>query len=97
MAASGPAANISRANPDDAGPTIGFRPEAVSLISQGAATQARVTEGVIDEVVYYGDMTYYDVRLDGSDGFGERCARSASLPAQCAGREVQEVGARAKT
>ena len=90
-----PAANISRANPDDAGPTIGFRPEAVSLISQGAATQARVTEGVIDEVVYYGDMTYYDVRLDGSDGFGEKVRPIRIAMRNVFGREVQEVGARA--
>ncbi len=90
-----PAANISRANPDDSGPTIGFRPEAVSLISQGAATQARVTEGVIDEVVYYGDMTYYDVRLDGSDGFGEKVRPIRIAMRNVFGREVQEVGARA--
>ena len=90
-----PAANISRANPDDPGPTIGFRPEAVSLISQGAATQARVTEGVIDEVVYYGDMTYYDVRLDGSDGFGAKVRPIRIAMRNVFGREVQEVGARA--
>lgn len=90
-----PAANVSRANPEDTGPTIGFRPEAVSIIGAGAPTQARVTEGTIDEVVYYGDMTYYDVRLDGSDGFGEKVRPIRIAMRNVFGREVQEVGARA--
>ena len=90
-----PAANISRANPDDEGPTVGFRPEAVSIVSTGAPTQSRVTEGTIDEVVYYGDMTYYDVRLDGSDGFGAKVRPIRIAMRNVFGREVQEVGARA--
>ncbi len=90
-----PAANISRANPDDEGPSVGFRPEAVSIVSAGAPTQARITEGTIDEVVYYGDMTYYDVRLDGSDGFGAKVRPIRIAMRNVFGREVQEVGARA--
>ena len=90
-----PTANISRANPDDEGPSVGFRPEAVSIVSAGAPTQARITEGTIDEVVYYGDMTYYDVRLDGSDGFGAKVRPIRIAMRNVFGREVQEVGARA--
>ena len=90
-----PAANVSRANPEDTGPTIGFRPEAVSIISAGAPTQARMTEGTIDEVVYYGDMTYYDVRLGGSAGFDGQARPVRIAMRNVFGREVQEVGARA--
>ncbi len=90
-----PASNVSRANPDDEGPAIGFRPEAVSLIAQGVTSQSRVTEGVIDEVVYYGDMTYYDIRLDGSDGFGGKVRPIRIAMRNVFGREVQDVGTRA--
>jgi spermidine/putrescine transport system ATP-binding protein len=45
--------------------SVGFRPETLTLVYEGQSTADRVTEGTIEEVVYYGDMTYYDVRLDG--------------------------------
>ncbi|KGJ06171.1 spermidine/putrescine ABC transporter ATPase [Paracoccus halophilus] len=90
-----PASNVSRANPDDDGPSIGFRPEAVSLVAPGAAGHSHVAEGVIDEVVYYGDMTYYDIRLDGSDGFGDKVRPVRIAMRNVFGREVQDVGARA--
>jgi spermidine/putrescine transport system ATP-binding protein len=45
--------------------TVGIRPETLSLIFPGETTDRRVAEGVVDEVVYYGDMTYYDVRISG--------------------------------
>ena len=45
--------------------SVGFRPETLTLLYEGQSTTDRVTEGTIEEVVYYGDMTYYDVRLDG--------------------------------
>ena len=89
-----PARNVSRANPDDEGPTVGFRPEAVSIVSAGAPAQARMSEGTIDEVVYYGDMTYYDVRLDGADAFGVKVPPIRIAMRNVFGREVQEVGAR---
>jgi len=46
---------------------IGIRPETLSILFEGEQTERRVAEGVVDEVVYYGDMTYYDVRVDGLD------------------------------
>lgn len=93
-----PRRNVSRSNPGDAGPMIGFRPEAVTLLSasQAAAATGRVTAGVIDEVVYYGDMTYYDVRLDGSarfDGVGRPVRISMR---NVFGRDVQDVGTRTR-
>jgi spermidine/putrescine transport system ATP-binding protein len=45
--------------------TIGIRPEMLGILFQGETTDRRVIEGVVDEVVYYGDMTYYDVRVPG--------------------------------
>ena len=49
-----------------AGPsTVGIRPETLSILFAGEATDRRVAEGTVDEVVYYGDMTYYDVRVPG--------------------------------
>jgi len=49
-----------------AGPTtIGIRPETLAILYDGESTDRRVVDGVVDEVVYYGDMTYYDVRVPG--------------------------------
>jgi spermidine/putrescine transport system ATP-binding protein len=45
--------------------TIGIRPEMLGILFPGETTERRVIEGVVDEVVYYGDMTYYDVRVPG--------------------------------
>jgi spermidine/putrescine transport system ATP-binding protein len=45
--------------------TVGIRPETLSLVFPGETTGSRMAEGIVDEVVYYGDMTYYDVRIPG--------------------------------
>lgn len=45
--------------------SVGMRPETLSILYDGEASGARETTAVIEEVVYYGDMTYYDVRLAG--------------------------------
>ncbi|MDE3237776.1 MAG: ABC transporter ATP-binding protein [Paracoccaceae bacterium] len=47
--------------------SVGFRPETMTLLFEGdpEPTRARVAEGKVTEVVYYGDMTYYEVLLDG--------------------------------
>ena len=44
---------------------VGIRPETLGLLFPGETTERRLAEGVVDEVVYYGDMTYYDVRVAG--------------------------------
>ena len=89
------AANISHSDPGDEGPSVGFRPEAVSLVGAGQPVAGRATPGVIDEVVYYGDMTYYDVRLDGSAGFDGTARPVRIAMRNVFGREVQDVGTRA--
>jgi spermidine/putrescine transport system ATP-binding protein len=68
----------------------GFRPETATLLHAGQESSERVAEGRIAEVVYYGDMTYYDVRLDGT----ERPVRVSMR--NVFGRPVQEIGARAR-
>jgi spermidine/putrescine transport system ATP-binding protein len=46
---------------------IGIRPETLGILFPGEETDRRLAAGVVDEVVYYGDMTYYDVRVEGVD------------------------------
>ena len=46
---------------------VGVRPETMSILYDGEDTDRRVAQGTVDEVVYYGDMTYYDIKLDGVD------------------------------
>ncbi len=48
-------------------PVVGLRPETLTLLYPGQTATERATEGVIDEVIYFGDMTYYDVYLGGTD------------------------------
>jgi len=48
-------------------PVIGLRPETLTLVYPGQTTEGRTVDGVIDEVIYFGDMTYYDVYLGGTD------------------------------
>lgn len=69
---------------------VGIRPETLSILFEGETTQRRVIDGVVDEVVYYGDMTYYDVRLDGI----EKPLNIAMK--NIIGRPVLDVGAPAK-
>ncbi|TRW95231.1 ABC transporter ATP-binding protein [Paracoccus sp. M683] len=92
-----PASQISRANPDDDGPTVGFRPETMTLIGTGQThNQARETGATIDEVVYYGDMTYYDLRLDGPDGRPAQHRPVRISMRNVFGRDVQDVGSRTR-
>ncbi len=48
-------------------PVVGLRPETLTMLYPGQEAQGRVVAGRIDEVIYFGDMTYYDVFLDGTD------------------------------
>ncbi len=47
--------------------SVGFRPETLTILFEGQTTTDRESMATVEEVVYYGDMTYYDVRLDGTD------------------------------
>ena len=46
-------------------PSVGFRPETLTILYEGQTATDREATGLVEEVVYYGDMTYYDVKLDG--------------------------------
>ncbi|WBU54773.1 ABC transporter ATP-binding protein [Paracoccus sp. SCSIO 75233] len=84
---------IAAKNENDADPLIGFRPEAVSVFPEGQAQNAaRQSGGIIDEVVYYGDMTYYDVRLDEEDGTTSEPVRISMRNVY--GRDIPSVGTR---
>ncbi|MBV0890824.1 ABC transporter ATP-binding protein [Paracoccus sp. Z118] len=91
-----PARNVSRADPGDPGPSIGFRPEAATLLAANAEATGRVNGGVIDEVVYYGDMTYYDVIMDGSDAYDGIPHEVRISMRNVFGREVPDVGTRVR-
>ena len=47
------------------GASVGFRPETLTLLYEGQTAPDQESAGVIEEVVYYGDMTYYDVKIEG--------------------------------
>ena len=47
--------------------SVGIRPETLAILFEGETAPRREVQGIIDEVVYYGDMTYYDVRVEGID------------------------------
>ncbi len=53
--------------PEGGEPAVGLRPETLTLIYPGQTTTERLVKGKIDEVIYFGDMTYYDIFLDGTD------------------------------
>ncbi|WP_371153598.1 ABC transporter ATP-binding protein [Jannaschia sp. 2305UL9-9] len=73
------------------GPTVaGFRPETATLLFPGQEASERMAKGCVVEVVYYGDMTYYDVRLDGADRNVRISMRNVF------GRPVLEIGAEAR-
>jgi spermidine/putrescine transport system ATP-binding protein len=69
---------------------VGIRPETLAILYPGETTERRTVDGVVDEVVYYGDMTYYDVRVPGIDA-----PLNLSMK-NLIGRPVLEVGAATK-
>ncbi|WP_341213241.1 ABC transporter ATP-binding protein [uncultured Limimaricola sp.] len=74
-----------------AGPvSVGIRPETLAILFEGETAPRREVQGVIDEVVYYGDMTYYDVRVAGIE-------RPLTVSMKnLIGRPVLDVGAEAR-
>lgn len=69
---------------------IGIRPESLSIVFDGETTNERIAEGQVEDRAYYGDMTYYDVLLDGTDR-----PMTISMKNR-AGRPVLERGARTR-
>lgn len=68
----------------------GVRPETLAILFDGETTERKLVDGVVDEVVYYGDMTYYDVRIAGVDQPLNIAMKNLI------GRPVLDVGTRTK-
>ncbi|MCY4541538.1 MAG: ABC transporter ATP-binding protein [Rhodobacteraceae bacterium] len=68
----------------------GVRPELFTILFDGEPTAERLCTGRITELQYFGDMTYYEAKLDGIDRTVTISMRNTS------GREVLEVGAKAR-
>lgn len=48
-------------------PVVGLRPEALTLLFEEPKLRGdHVVDGVVEDLSYYGDMTYYEVRLEGT-------------------------------
>ncbi len=68
VAGLGPAtleANQATGSARGADPSVGLRPEVLTILYEGQTATDREAQGTVEEVVYFGDMTYYDVKLDG--------------------------------
>lgn len=72
------------------GATVGFRPETLTILYDGSPATDRESMATIEEVVYFGDMTYYDVKIDGSEATVRISMRNVF------GRPVLDRGARAR-
>lgn len=70
--------------------SVGLRPESLSILFDDPAPGARVVEGVVEELAYFGDMTGYEVRFDGAQAPVTISMRN--LP----GRAVLERGQRTR-
>jgi spermidine/putrescine transport system ATP-binding protein len=72
------------------GAVIGFRPETLTILFDGQSASDRETAAIVEEVVYYGDMTYYDIKLDG-------CTQTVRLSMRNVfGRPVLDIGTRTR-
>ena len=71
-------------------PVVGFRPETLTILFEGQAPADREAMATVEEVVYYGDMTYYDVKIDGTDQQLRLSMRNVF------GRPVLDIGTRAR-
>ncbi|RSK35150.1 ABC transporter ATP-binding protein [Rhodovulum iodosum] len=47
--------------------SVGIRPETMSILFAGEETERRVAQATVEDLAYYGDMTYYTVRMRGVD------------------------------
>ena len=76
--------------PGGTGASIGFRPETLTILFDGQTASDRESMATVEEVVYYGDMTYYDIKLDGTTEAMRLSMRNVF------GRPVLDIGTRAR-
>ena len=62
----------------------------LTILFDGQQPQDRESMATVEEVVYYGDMTYYDIKLDGSDQPIRLSMRNVF------GRPVLDIGTRTR-
>ncbi len=72
------------------GASVGFRPETLTILFDGQTATDRVSDATVEEVVYYGDMTYYDIRLEGTTAPMRLSMRNVF------GRPVLDIGTKTK-
>jgi spermidine/putrescine transport system ATP-binding protein len=53
--------------PDTGSAVVGIRPETMTILFEGQSSRYAEARGIVTERAYYGDMTYYDVTLEGVD------------------------------
>ena len=71
-------------------PKVGFRPETLTILFDGQTAVDRESNAVVEEVVYYGDMTYYDVKIEGTSSPMRISMRNVF------GRPVLDIGTKTK-
>lgn len=72
------------------GAMVGFRPETLTILFDGQTAVDRESNATVEEVVYYGDMTYYDVKLEGTEKPMRISMRNVF------GRPVLDIGTKTK-
>jgi spermidine/putrescine transport system ATP-binding protein len=72
------------------GAAVGFRPETLTILFDGQTASDSETAAVVEEVVYYGDMTYYDIKLQGCDSPVRLSMRNVF------GRPVLDIGTKTR-
>ena len=75
---------------DGEGICVGFRPETMTMLYEGQTASERESAATVTEVVYYGDMTYYDLLIDGTSEPIRISMRNVP------GRPVLDIGTRAR-
>jgi spermidine/putrescine transport system ATP-binding protein len=70
--------------------SVGIRPEMLTILFDETDQSDREIEGVVVDTNYFGDMTYYDVRLPGSDAPATISMRNT------AGRRILREGMKAR-
>ncbi len=70
--------------------SVGFRPETLTILFDGQTASDRESMATVEEVVYYGDMTYYDIKLDGTEALMRLSMRNVF------GRPVLDIGTRTR-
>jgi spermidine/putrescine transport system ATP-binding protein len=82
------ASQVMGGNGDSA--SVGFRPETLTLLFGDQPATDRESMATVSEVVYYGDMTYYDLKLDGTEAPVRISMRNVF------GRPVLDIGTRTR-